>query len=105
MRKAKRIVALVLALTMMFALMAMTASAATPKAGYSCSSCGSTNTSVSLSEKVARTKYVASCSSVPGSHYHIIWQQVRTITCHDCQYSYSYNYGSTRETCGGGMTS
>ena len=101
MRKVKRMVALVLALMLIFTLMAMTASAAAAKAGYSCSSCGSTNTVVSSYNVAVKSTHIASCPRVVGSHYHITMQPMRKITCGDCKYVYSFNNGSTYVTCNG----
>ena len=99
MKKAKRIIALVLVMTFVFAFMAMSASAATAR-GVACDKCGSSNTTWSNYSAVAGTQYVGSCSRLPNSsHYHIIYQPMRKFTCKACGYSYSYATGSTYVEC------
>jgi len=101
MRKAKRIVALVLALTMMFALMAMTASAATARS-LQCQNCGSMNTTQYTYTVVANSVYVSSCNKVPNSsHYHITYQPMKKVTCKDCGVSTTYYTGEPYTVCNG----
>lgn len=101
MRKAKRIVALVLALTMMFALVAMTASAATAR-GAQCGNCGSMNTTPYTYTVLLGRTYVGSCDSIPNSsHYHLTYQQMRRITCNNCGASTTHAAGAPYEVCGG----
>ncbi len=87
MRKAKRIVALVLALTMMFALMAMTASAVVPRAA--CPKCGSLETTYHTTLLQSYNQYVGGCSKITSSHTHIHRQFQNTVICKNCPHTYT----------------
>ncbi len=100
MRKAKRIVALVLALTMMFALMAMTASAATAR-GVTCVNCGSGYTNNHTQTVTISQRTVSGCSSVQGYHLHLTKVSQSGIRCNDCKYMNVFTTGNPYEVCAG----
>ena len=81
--KVKRVIALVLALTMMFALVAMTASAVTPRAA--CPACGSNQAYPSTSTFLQQhTEYVGGCQSYNFAHNHLHKQYESFILCRSC---------------------
>lgn len=86
MRKAKRIVALVLALTMMFALVAMTASAASPiQPRATCAICKSWDTTFYTRFVESHSQFtVANCSAVSGYHLHQKNYYENVTVCHSC---------------------
>ena len=87
MRKAKRIVAFVLALTMMFALVAMTASAVVPRAA--CSKCGSLESTHHTTLLQSYNEYVGGCAKINTPHTHIHRQLQNTIICKNCRDTYN----------------
>lgn len=100
MRKAKRIVALVLALTLLFALAAMTASAANAR-GVTCINCGSGKTNNHTRTVTISQRTVSGCSSVQGYHLHLTQVKQSGIRCNDCKYMTVLSTGSEYEVCVG----
>ena len=98
--KTKRLVALVLALTLVFCFMAMSVSAATteiqPRA-Y-CSRCGSHGLSTTTETLYEKSLYRDSCSAVGFGHYHPEKRLKIVCTCMTCGYVESTTY-HTSTTC------
>lgn len=94
MKKAKRIIALVLVMAFVVAFMAMSASAATteiqPRA--TCASCGGWDTVTgSMCSAISRT-FVSGCSEYPNlGHYHVRYYDRDFYQCRSCGYTYEYN--------------
>ena len=113
MRKSKRIIALVLALTMMFTFMAMSASAATvelpiisPKA--TCGHCGSSSFRYSYS-RTESLKYLwkedATCNYMSAYHAHFKVPSVMYTYCRTCGHCVStLNYEAIYCPHGGYLT-
>lgn len=99
-KKFKRIIALVLALTLMFALAAMTASAATAR-GVICLKCGSSKTNSYIRVANLRQETVSSCSSVQGPHLHSWHRDVTMLRCNNCKYETAMSVGSDYILCHG----
>ena len=96
MRKTRRVVALVLALTFILAFMAMNVSAATVT---KCNRCGSYDVTNTYVRTTTDPVYVGSCSQINSSHYHIKRDKIYKFTCKYCGFSYEY-VQSTSTTCG-----
>ena len=95
MKKTKRIIALVMALTLMFAFMAMSASAATtevqPRA--TCTKCGSGDTFTGSKCTAIKRTFVNGCSEYPSlGHYHVMYYDRDFYQCRSCGYIYEYNH-------------
>lgn len=84
--KVKRVIALVLALTMMFALVAMTVSASTEAARRAtCALCGGWDAIViSQSSREVGMEYVSGCDSFDAPHAHIKNAFIATVSCREC---------------------
>ena len=100
MRKAKRIVALVLALTLLFALAAMTAAAATARA-VTCDRCGSGRTNFLYKTANVGNVTVSGCANVSGYHIHSRHRDQRIVRCNDCKYEVAVENGPIYEVCRG----
>lgn len=93
--KAKRIFALVLALSLIYAFMAMVVSAVTPRA--TCQSCKSNDdTTISNVLVSTTTQQVGGCSKISTAHTHTISRYKATNVCRSCgRTTYEYtNYVS-----------
>ena len=93
MKKTRKIIALVLALTFMFCFMAMSASAATTEIQprTSCASCGSTNTVTGSRSIKVYEQYVGGCSNITAAHTHVIYRNEYFYNCASCGRSTVYN--------------
>ena len=100
MKKAKRVVALVLVFAVVAVFLTVNAYAASPR-GIACDSCGSSNTKLTSWTKT-ETVYVGSgmCSNIPAAHTHIKKTPMRKFKCNNCGYTYDYAAGSSTTTCG-----
>ena len=92
-KKFKRIIALVLALTLMLALAAMTASAATARAA--CPACGSADTRTVTYLRGSQTYNVSGCSKISTAHKHIVSTYEDITTCVGCGRTTSTTYTLT----------
>ena len=103
MKKAKRIIALILALALIFAFMAMSVSAATTEVqprGYTCDNCGG-------SYNISGDKYYVSAGSVRAdtcsynsiSHTHPLRKVYREILCATCGNVVGSTYITTQQQC------
>lgn len=80
--KAKRIFALILALSLIFAFMAMAVSAVTPRA--TCQSCKSNDVTTISNVLVSTTQQVDGCSKISTAHTHTISRYKATNVCRSC---------------------
>lgn len=96
MRKTRRIVALVLVLTFIFAFTAMSASAANIT---KCSRCGDRHFTDTYVRTTTTPVSVSSCDQINGSHYHIQRETIYRFKCSYCGFSYEY-VKSSNTTCG-----
>lgn len=94
MKKTRKIIALVLALTFMFCFMAMSASAATTEIqprGIACD-CGSSNTRTTNNgyKRYSHTE-VGGCSEYPSvRHLHVVYKTEYEFKCYTCGEHYTY---------------
>ena len=95
MRKTRRIVALVLVLTFIFAFTAMSASAAITE----CSRCGDHDVTDTYVRTTTTPVSVSSCARINGSHYHIQRETIYRFKCNYCGFTYEYVKSRTT-TCG-----
>ena len=99
-KKFKRIIALVLALTLMLALAAMTASAATARS-VTCDACGSSNTTIYVETLSQSNQTVSTCSEIQSYHMHTVYKRIRHVRCNACKVDVTLGNPYTESVCRG----
>lgn len=96
-KKSKRIISLILALTMMFTFMAMSASAATTEIQPrgACPLCGSADTRSVTYLRSSETYSVSGCSKIATAHSHLVKRYEVVTTCIGCGRTTSSTYTTT----------